>query len=66
MPDSAQIDLSKVIKKTAPLDDLVAKDLERQRAKFNLTDEQWDRIGEHRLFGWRGILRRRRARSSAT
>jgi hypothetical protein len=65
MSDSAQIDLSKVIKKTAPLDELVADDLARRRHEFNLTDEQWNRIGDRPLFARRGLFRLRPSRSKA-
>ena len=45
MAKRAQVDLSKVVKKATPLNTLVARDLEKQRGKFNLTDEQIERLG---------------------
>jgi hypothetical protein len=66
MADRPQIDLSKVIKKTASLDDLVAEDLKKERGKFNLTNSQWKDIGDGRLFSRRAFFRRRPRRSTAT
>ncbi|HUB73298.1 MAG TPA: hypothetical protein VL979_04595 [Solirubrobacteraceae bacterium] len=66
MADRPPLDLSKVIKKTAPLEDLVADDLKKERGKFNLTEEQWRNIGDgHPLSVRRGFFRRRSRRSSA-
>jgi hypothetical protein len=64
MADKFPIDLSKVIKKTAPLDDLVADELKNERGKFNLTEEQWKDIGDGRLFGRRASRRRVRRTAS--
>jgi hypothetical protein len=62
MVDKPPIDLTKVIKKTTSLDELVTDELKNEREKFNLTDEQWKDIGDGRLFSRR---RRRRARRPA-
>jgi len=57
MAKRAQVDLSKVVKKATPLNTLVARDLEKQRGKFNLTDEQWKAIGDGRSARRRRLMR---------
>jgi hypothetical protein len=57
-----KIDPSKVVKETAPLDELVTGNLEEERSRFNLTEEQWQEIGDGRMFSRRrGLFRRRRS-----
>lgn len=57
--------VAKAQRNTPPTDELVARDLERQRDKFNLSDEQWKRIGSSRLLSARKLRWRRRRRTSA-
>lgn len=65
MAKRAPVNLSRVVKKATALETLVDRDLESQRSKFNLTDQQWKTIADGRSAKRRGFFRSRSRRSTA-